>query len=62
MHFLYKRDGDSSGATLVLRRAGPGPEQKLVEAAVGPEIDEADEDISEPSLRIDAGQFGCFNE
>ncbi len=43
-------------------RGGPVPRKKLVEAIVGPEIDEAAENIGKPSLRVDAGQFGCFDQ
>ncbi len=47
---------DSGGALLgLLLRGGPAPRKKLVEAIVGPEIDEATKDVGKPSLRIDAG-------
>jgi len=40
----------------------PGPRKELVEAIVGPEVDQADEDIGEPDLGLDTVQFGCFHE
>ena len=48
-----KRERNSSSALLWLARGGPGPGQELVEAIVRPEIDQAGEDIGEPSLRVD---------
>ena len=57
-----KRESGSGGALLLLACGGAGPRKEFVEAIVGPEIDQAGEDISEPSLGINAGQFGCFDE
>jgi hypothetical protein len=57
-----KRESDSGGALLLLVRGGPSPRKELVQAIVGPEIDEAGEDIGEPGLGIDATEFGCFDE
>ena len=53
---------NSSGALLRLARGGPGPGKKFVDAIVGPEVNQSGEDIGEPILGIDAGQFGCFDE
>lgn len=36
-------------------RFGPRPGQELVETIIGPEVDEAGQDIGEPRLRVDAG-------
>ena len=47
---------------MLLVRGGPSPRKELVQAIVGPEIDEAGEDIGEPGLGIDIAQFGCFDE
>jgi hypothetical protein len=59
---VQARESDSSGALLRLARGGPGPGKKFVEAIVGPEVNQPGEDIGEPSLGIDAGRFGCFDE
>ena len=55
-------ESDLRGAVLLLAHGGPGPWKEFVEAIVGPEIDQAGEDIGKPSLGIDAGQFGGFDE
>lgn len=57
-----KREGDSSGALLSPTRCGPGPGKEFVEAIGWPEIYQPNQDIGEPSMRVNAGQFGCFNE
>jgi hypothetical protein len=49
-----RRESDSGGALLLPTRDDPSPRQKFVEPIVGPEIDQAGEDIGEPGLRLDA--------
>jgi len=49
-----RREGDSGGALLLPARGDPSPRQKFVEPIVGPEIDQAGEDIGEPGVRLDA--------
>jgi hypothetical protein len=48
-----KLESKSSGAVLLRARCGPGPRKKLVEAIVGPEIDQTGEAVGKPSLGID---------
>ena len=57
-----KRASDSSSALLLLARSGPGPWQELVEAIVGPEINQAGKAIGEPGLGIDIAQFSGLDE
>ena len=52
-----KRENYSSGVMLLPARGGPSPGKQLVEAIVRPEIDQADENIGEPGLRLDVVQF-----
>lgn len=59
---MKRESGSGGGAVLLLARGGPGPWKEFVEAIVGPEIDQASEDIGKPGLGIDAGQFGGFDE
>jgi len=54
--------GDSGGALHCLAFRGPGPWEEFVEAIVGPEIDEADENIGEVGLRVDALELAGFNQ
>ena len=57
-----KRESASGGALRLLARGGPAPGQELVEAIVGPEIDQTGEDIGEPGLGIDIAQFRAFSD
>ena len=52
-----KRENDSGGALLLLARGSPSPRQEFVAAIVRPEIDEADENIGQIGLGLDAVQF-----
>ena len=52
-----KRENDSGGALLLLARGSPSPWQKFVAAIVRPETDEADENIGQIGLGLDAVQF-----
>ena len=52
-----KRGNDSGGALLLLARGSPSPRQEFVAAIVRPEIDEADENIGQIGLGLDAVQF-----
>jgi hypothetical protein len=52
-----KRENDSGGARLLLARGGPSSRQEFVAAIVRPEIDEADENIGQIGLGLDAVQF-----
>ncbi len=45
------------GALLLLARGSPSPRQEFVAAIVWPEIDEADENIGQIGLGLDAVQF-----
>ena len=53
---------DSGGALIRLTGLGPGPRQKLVEAVVRPEVDEAGEDIGEVGLRVDVLELAGFDQ
>jgi hypothetical protein len=50
-------ENDSGGALLLLARGSPSPRQEFVAAIVRPEIDEADENIGQIGLGLDAVQF-----
>ena len=52
-----KRENDSGGALLLLARGSPSSRQEFVAAIVRPEIDEADENIGQIGLGLDAVQF-----
>ena len=52
-----KRENDSGGALLLLACGSPSPRQEFVAAIVRPEIDEADENIGQIGLGLDAVQF-----
>jgi hypothetical protein len=59
---LSERFRGSGGARKAIARGGPIARQQLVEAIVRPEIDEADEDIGKPALRVDAVELCGFNQ
>jgi hypothetical protein len=40
----------------------PTPGKELIEAIVGPQIDQANESIGKPSLGVHAGQLGRFDQ
>jgi len=46
----------------LLAGSGPGPRQKLVEPIVRPEIDEADKDMGEVGLRLDAVELAGLDQ
>ena len=48
-----RRESDLGGALVLPARGDPSPRQKFVEPFVGPEIDQAGEDLGERGVRLD---------
>ena len=52
-----KRENDLGGALLLPACGSPSPRQEFVQAIVRPKVDEADENIGQIGLGLDAVQF-----